>query len=262
MTRAAWSDMLETPRPGQHIAQLYTDPAFLGRAAGRYIADGLVRGEGAIVIATPLNWSLLRRRLEHEGLALDEVRERGQLAVHDASETLGLLLVDGMPDRERVHSVIGSAIEAMKAADYPTIRAFGEMVDILRHRSLRATIRLEELWNEILAVHGISLLCGYSADPFEPQAYRGLVQGVCATHSDLMPVEDYERLTTAVERAYTDVFGSGGDPEILRRTLLEVWVNGTSMPQAQAAILAVHDLVPATAQILLERVAAHYRDAR
>ena len=139
---------------------------------------------------------------------------------------------------------------------------FGEMVDVLRHRSLPATMRLEELWNEILQIHRISLLCGYSADALEPHAYRGLVQGVCATHSDLVPVEDYERLAHAVDRAYLDTFGTSGDASELRRTLLEVWVNRTTMPEAQAAILAVHDFVPATAQILLERVAQHYREPR
>jgi hypothetical protein len=81
---AGWDALLAAPRPGQHIAQLFTDPDFLVRAVGRFAAEGLRRSEGVIVIATPVHWRCIERQLRQEGLAIDELERRRRLAVVDA----------------------------------------------------------------------------------------------------------------------------------------------------------------------------------
>ena len=146
----------------------------------------------------------------------------------------------------------------MKASGYRRIRAFGEMVDPLRRTSVVATIRLEELWGELLTRHGIALLCGYSLDNFDRHVHRGLLQSVSAVHSDLVPVEDYARLERAVEHTYADTFGAEGDGSALRRAFLDHYARPASMPDAQAALLAVREFVPAAADRLLDRVRDHY----
>ncbi len=132
------------------------------------------------------------------------------------------------------------------------------MVDLLRRTSVAATIRLEELWGELLPRHGIALLCGYSLDNFDRYVHRGLLQSVSAVHSDLVPVEDYARLERAVEHAYAEVFGAEGDGSALRRTFLAHYPRPTSMPDAQAALLAVREFVPTAADRFLDRVRGHY----
>jgi hypothetical protein len=256
---ASWQSVLAAPALGQHIAQLYTEPEFLARAVGRFVGDGLRAGDAALILAVPSHWQAIAGRLAGEGFDLDQLQRRGQLLVLEAAPCLARVLVDGMPDPERFRAVIGGAVEAARRAGSGGVRAFGELVDLLRRTDLAATIRLEELWNELLATHGISLLCGYSVDAFDPRLYRGFLQRVCAVHSDLIPVEDYPRLEHAVERAYAEVFGAAGDPDGLRRVLLTGYHRPSTMPDAEAAMLAVGEFVPTTIEALLHRARKNYR---
>jgi hypothetical protein len=256
---AEWRSLLAAPVPGQHIAQLYTDPGFLACAVCDFAAEGLRAGDAVIIIATPPHWREISDRLESQRFDLDDLQRRAQLTVLDAASTLARLLVDGMPDPERFQAVIGAAIGAARSAGYRRVRAFGEMVDLLRRTDVTATIRLEELWNDLLATHGASLLCGYSMDPFDAGIYRGLLQRVCAVHSDLIPAEDYSRLEEAVERAYAEVFGSADDAGFLRRVFLAEYPRPSAMPDAEAAILAAREFVPTTIAGLLEKARDHYQ---
>jgi hypothetical protein len=255
---ASWLDLLTTPAAGQHIAQLYTQHEFLGRAVGTFIGDGLRHGDAAMVISTPLHWRVSLERLDAAGINVKYFQHRGQLRVLDAHETLAEFMVDGKPDRERFRATIGGVIDAMAAAGFTRVRAFGGMVDILRHTDLAATIRLENLWNELLRERDVALLCGYSLDAFDPSIYRGLLQQVSATHSDLIPVDDYARLERAVDRAYVDVFGGGEDARALQHAFLTHYRRPAAMPEAEAAILALREFIPDTADALLERVRRHY----
>lgn len=254
-----WEALLATPGPRQHVAQCYTRPAFLFEAVGRYAAEGLRRGEAVLLVATALHGEALMRRLQEQGLAPDAFLKRGQLVVLDATDTLSELLVDGAPDPGRFRAVVGGAVVSAKAAGFPTVRAFGEMVDLLRRTSEGAALRLEALWNELLSEQEIVLLCGYSLDSFDPAIYEGYVQRVASVHSHLVPVEDYARLDHAVGRAYADVFGIGRDAGYLRGAFLAHYVRPAAMPEAQAAILAVRVFVPAAAAELLDRVRHYYQ---
>ncbi len=54
-----------------------------------------------------------------------------------------------------------------------SVRIFGELVSQLRGTDLMATTRLEDLWNEIIREHSVSLLCTYAlhhADDYIPKA--------------------------------------------------------------------------------------------
>jgi hypothetical protein len=253
-----WQTLLATPTPGQHIAQLYSDAAFLERAVAHFVIEGVGRGEAIIVIATDDHWQAVADRLRELGLDLDGLTRSGQLTVRDAATCLDQILLDGMPDRERFRTVVAGAVEAARAAGYRDVRAFGEMVDLLRRTDLVATALLEDLWNELLAEHRLTLLCGYSVDVFQPRLYGELLCSVCAKHSHLIPAEDYARLEQAVDGAFTDVFGPAGDAGSLRRAFLAEYVRPAEMPDAAAAILAIREFVPAASAALLERARHHY----
>jgi hypothetical protein len=258
MTLTAWSAVLAAPAAGDHIAQLYTDPGFLARAVSCFAGDGLRRGDAVVLVTTPAHRDAVARHLERDGFAVPDRQRQGQLTVLDAAETLSAILVDGMPDATRFHAVIGGVIDAANAAGHGTARGFGEMVDILRHRSLPATLRLEALWGELLVTRKLSLLCGYSLDNFDRRVHRGILQRVSALHSHLIPVEDYARLEDAVEQAFADVFGAGGDAPGLRRLFLATFDRPAAMPDAEALILAARHLAPTTADVLVDRVRHHY----
>jgi hypothetical protein len=256
-----WQALLATPAPGQHIAQLYTARDFLARSVSAFVRDGLRHGDGVVVIATPLHWRAAIRRLEEDGLAVESFQRHGQLVVRDAEETLAAFMVDGRPDRERFRAVIGGVVDRLRAAGFARVRGFGEMVDILRHTDVAATFELEALWNELLIERGIALLCGYSIDAFDPKIYRGLLQQVSGSHSDLIPVEDYSRLDHAVASAYEEVFGGGKDARDLRQAVLQHYARPAAMPDAEAAILALRELVPATADAVITSARRYYDSA-
>src|SRR5205823_1174702 len=79
----------------------------------------------------------------------------------DADETLAAVMDGELPSADRFEDVVGGTVDAV-ALRFPdrTIRAFGEMVDILTRRGLQAAaIELEELWNRLLRTRRIALLC-------------------------------------------------------------------------------------------------------
>src|SRR5207244_2899990 len=100
------------------------------------------------------------------------------------------------PQREFLRRAVATfVVDGLpRAAGFTRVRAFSEMADILRRTDVAATIRLEQFWNELFRDRDVALLCGYSLDAFDPHIYRGLLQQVSATHSDLIPVDDYARL--------------------------------------------------------------------
>jgi MEDS: MEthanogen/methylotroph, DcmR Sensory domain len=256
-----WESVLTAPARGQHIAQLHTSKDFLARAVGEFVVAGLREGEAILLVATPGHREAILRRVEGSGFRVPDLSRRGQLTVLNAVETLAELLVDGVPDRTRFQAVIGQAVDAGLSRGYPRLRAFGEMVELLRHPSVSAALKLEELWNELVSARRIALLCGYSIDAFDPHVYHGLLQRVSDAHSHLVPIEDYARLERAVTEAYLEVFGAGRDSGFLRRTFLAHYPRPAVMPDAQASILAAQEFVPEASAALLERVRHHYQSA-
>jgi DcmR-like sensory protein len=251
-----WREVIEKATVGQHVALVYAEPGFLVRAVSGFIADGLRKGEGALVIATSFHWQAIASRLRERGFDVDVLTARGQLQALDAATCLRSFLVGGVPDRDRFWTTIGPVVASIRAAGYSPLRAFGEMVDVLRRDDPAGAIALEQLWNERIAAHGLTLLCGYSFDNFDRHVHHGLLQGVSAEHSHLIPVEDDARLDRAVERAYLDVFGADGSA--LRRTLMARYTAPAAMPDAESAILAARELLPTVADALLDRARSHY----
>ena len=62
----------------------------------------------------------------------DELQRQGLLTACDADETLAAFLDDGIPSADLFEQAVGGVVDAV-ARRHPqkTIRAFGEMVDIL-----------------------------------------------------------------------------------------------------------------------------------
>jgi 4-hydroxyphenylpyruvate dioxygenase-like putative hemolysin len=162
-----WSEVLREPSHGDHIVQTYQDPAFLADAVAEYLGTGLRRGEAAIVIARPQHVAKFQEKLGTPA-------ERGQLIILDAEETLARFMADGMPQWNAFHEVVGGLIAQVRL-QFPAVRAYGEMVDILWQEGKReAAIRLEEFWNELTRLQTFSLFCAYAMDHLDPASSSGL----------------------------------------------------------------------------------------
>jgi hypothetical protein len=242
-----WRELLRQPGLGDHVVQVYQDDDFLEEALSGYLRPGLAAGEAALLIAVPGH----RERFA----SLDPAAvARGQMVLLDAEEMLDAVMRDGLPDRPAFHRVVGGAIAKLRL-EYPAVRAYGEMVDVLWQRGSReAAIRLEERWNELLRLHAFTLLCAYRIDPLDAGSYGGPLESICGCHSHLIPARDYARLDEAVAQATRDALD-----ETLAGMLLSLAARsrpGASMPLGQATLLWLRGNMPLTAKKVLAGVRA------
>ena len=183
--------MPQTFDPHRHAVKFYENDATLFRTVGEFLSQGLVDGDPCIVIATDAHAIGVLDDLSDRVIDVARASGRGQLLVLSAEETLATFMRDGRPDAELFRRNVGETVAGMVRAHEgrATVRAFGEMVDVLwRQGSHDAAIRLEILWNELAARLGFSLLCAYSMGSFYQQAE--LVERICEQHTHVMPPFD------------------------------------------------------------------------
>lgn len=168
---ASWMDLLTRAEPGEHVVQLYgDDDQLLAKNVSRYLAEGLRRGDGLVVIATPEHTSAIARHLVAENpLLTGEAMAAGRLVYLDAAATLAKILDGGRPSEPRFRRVVCDLLRELRSRSTSgAVRAFGEMVSLLwdQGRSREAE-RLEALWNTVLSEHQCSLFCAYHLDLFD-----------------------------------------------------------------------------------------------
>ena len=108
-------------------------------------------------------------------------------------------MVDGMPDKALFDKVIGTLVR--NAAKRGRVRIFGEMVAVLlAEGNPAASLRLEDLWNELRQTQPFSLFCAYSIGGMSKSGKDSFMADVCHGHSRVIPDESYTSLSTADER--------------------------------------------------------------
>jgi hypothetical protein len=247
-----WPELVKQPAGGDHLVQLYRDESFLCEVVGEYTATGLRRGEAVIIIATPAHRGAFLQELERRGMPAEDALQRGQLVLLDAEETLARFSAGGTPDWQSFHALVGGLI-AKTRLDYATVRAYGEMVDLLWQRGERdAAIRLEGFWNELAELQTFSLLCAYRMDHLDGAAYHGPLDCVCRVHTHLIPARDYERFNRAVVEASREVLDAPLADMLL--SISERHPPETEMPRGQATLLWLQRNMPRTAERILAEV--------
>lgn len=197
--RAPHSDWTEMST-SEHFVQFYETDAFLLDSVRDYIGAALRAGDAGIVVATPAHRAALEERWQRCGLDLAAARARGQYVSVDAAESLSRFMVDGMPEPGRFADLLGGII-ARAAEGRRHVRIFGEMVALLADEGNHtATVRLEELWNDLRKTHPFSLFCAYPMDRLGGERHPELLSHVCAQHSRVIPAESYTALPTPGDR--------------------------------------------------------------
>lgn len=149
-----------------HFCQVYSGDDALLDVLEPYVADGLLRGEGVIVIATPAHRASLAQRLEAFGIDVRRAVYEDRFITADAEETLRRFMVNGAPDPKRFEQISSAAIARARGAGR-AVRAFGEMVTLLWTRGqYAAAVCLEDLWNQLLDTEPLPLLCAYPKAEF------------------------------------------------------------------------------------------------
>lgn len=181
---ASWTSR----HPANHLVQFYENEDFLYSTVGRFLADGLMGNEPAVVIATE----------EHRKGFADALAERGWDAKHinffDARETLSAFMCGPVIDEAACKEALGSILTKSANGHSPRrVRAYGEMVDLLwREGNGEAALRLEELWNDLGNMYDFSLLCAYPIGNFYKESHTAQFEEICQTHTDVIPAETFD----------------------------------------------------------------------
>jgi hypothetical protein len=186
---SSWTELLTRAESGDHVVQLYAeDDQLLAKNVSRYIAEGMRRQDGLVVITIPTHTQAIARHLAEEGASATlEAERQGRLVFLDARTTLDRLLLDGQPDKALFDSVIGGTMrEARARSGSGKVRAFGEMVGLLWGDGRRAEAEvLEALWNSLLAGSDYSLYCAYRIDLFGEEVDKAALNPIVAAHTHL-----------------------------------------------------------------------------
>lgn len=171
-----------------HAVRFYEDDSSLCRIVADFIREGLPMQQPAIVIATPAHQQGVLRRLEELRIDTGSLRRSGDLLLLDAGEAMARFMVDGRPSQERFDATMIEIIEkACRGRVDCTVRAYGEMVDLLWQAGMHAAaIRLEMLWNQLANTHAFSLLCGYSMGSFYKDA---AYEDICDQHTHMVSID-------------------------------------------------------------------------
>ncbi len=252
----SWKEILTQPRVGHHMVQIYQDEQFLAAAVSYFAAEGLRRGEAVILVATAQHQELFTEHLSQLGCDVPTAIQQQQLYFVEAQAMLGAFMQDGMPQWAAFEESVGSLIREAQLS-FPTVRAYGEMVNLLWQKGEReAANNLEAFWNRLAQHQSFSLLCAYYLDPLTADAYDGSLQCICNSHSHLIPSDDYELLDTAVSEAGQEILGDSL-VEMLK-LLAASHPLSTQMPPAQATLLYLSNNMPLTTEKVLSQARRHY----
>jgi hypothetical protein len=172
--------------PHHHAVQFYgTDQSLFVTVAG-FLAEGLVAGQPAIVIATATHRIAILEHLCGRLIDCEKAIRNGDLVLLDAEATLDLFMVDDEPDGELFEQNVGRLVDqAINGRQRTILRAYGEMVDVLwKQGRSDAAIKLEILWNKLAMKYSFALLCGYAMGSFYKQTKQ--LEDVIAQHSHVI----------------------------------------------------------------------------
>jgi PAS domain S-box-containing protein len=188
---------------GEHIAQLYSSDTVLIESLRMFTTHGLSRREAVFLVLTPPHRDLLLQRLAADGLDVGGLRDEGRLLVRDAATLLASITRDGMPDETLFATNVGEVIERATSRTRK-VRVFGEMVNLLWRSNTPAAIRLEELWNDLIARSELSLFCAYSTS----HGHERFPEALRAAHSHIIP-------SAMAETSADAIVGHTLDPRIV-----------------------------------------------
>jgi hypothetical protein len=251
------AELLDRLEPEEHVVQLYgDDDRLLIQNVGRFLSQGLRRGDGLLVIATSGHRGTLARQLSQEPGYPKAVLE-GRLVFLDAEATLNRFMVDGWPDPERFRAIVGEALQGVQArAVHTGVRAYGEMVGLLwKAREYSPAMRLEGLWNELLKSSDASLFCAYPIDIFSPEFEVGNLDALLCAHTHLLPLD--AALENALNRAMDEVLGARVDGlrRLIQTNHRPSWA---AIPRAEALVLWLRNNLPGSADQIINLARQYY----
>jgi signal transduction histidine kinase len=221
--------LLESPPHAQpvlvhpHRVEFFDHRAFPASAIVERIGDALLRGDGAIMLATNEHLSALRAGLA-DRVALDELLADGRVMFVDADAVWDSL--DGNMAASRLDEKLGTLVRDV-VTRCGRVRAYGELVDVAcRHGKHDSAIALERWWNGLIARLPVELDCGYSVQSFNHASTLGAFRSICEQHAAVDTASEHHvdpgRLAAELQQVTSLL-----DIEAQRRIALEAAYEGS-----------------------------------
>ena len=172
-----------------HSVQFFDDAQSRSATVASFLHDGLDDGATLLIVETKEHWQATARLLALQRVPIEAAAQSGQLTVLDATDAVTLVGgADGLSS-ERFDRSVGALVRQL-ASRARSLSVFGEVVDVFAERGeFDAALRLEALWNALIAQVPMVLLCGYSAARYIDAERAEDFQRICGAHS-------HRRLTT------------------------------------------------------------------
>jgi hypothetical protein len=182
-----------------HAVRFYENQESLCKIVTEFLGEGLVIGQPALIIGTASHREGIVHEFRARHFDVERMQASGDLLLLDARETMTKFMVDGVPDADLFKAVATAAIERLcRGRSDCTIRAYGEMVDLLwKDGQSVAAVQLEMLWNRLAMSHDFSLLCGYAMGSFYKDAS---VNDICQQHTHVIGADGAAAVTSAAVR--------------------------------------------------------------
>jgi hypothetical protein len=169
------------PAPEGHTVQFYKFQEELYPSLRKYVRDGLAQGDGIIVIADRATRASIQG-LGESDLQYIRAARGDRLIMFDSESMLAMFMRDDRPDPVLFQRAMSQLL--LNMAKFPTLRAYGDMVNILcKKENFQAAVELENLWNELIHRHGFLLFCGYANGHFKHGKNHEHLQKICSTHA-------------------------------------------------------------------------------
>jgi hypothetical protein len=185
--RATSQALLNTESSARHIVQIYkTSQEYLQNVI-QFIATGIEKKEGIVLIVTPEHWKSLERALICKGFNIDWLRTEGRLLFIDAERLLAQLIKDGEARfvDHFTSAVLGVVMDARER--FSKFRVFGELVDVLCAKGMMDTaIAIEKVWDNLVEKHKFVLFCAYHAENIKNDRDQSKIVEICQAHTHLL----------------------------------------------------------------------------
>jgi hypothetical protein len=146
----------------EHALHVYSGDSGLATTVAAFLSPAFAEESAILSIGTRAHVAAIEQRLRTDGYDVDGALRHGRYLSMDAERIIPSLLRDGLPTSQTFDDLVGSRLRHLTAS-HGNVRAFGEIVSLLwRDGKRAAALRLEDLWNESLGYHPLSLVCGYS----------------------------------------------------------------------------------------------------
>lgn len=175
----------------RHVVEFYESDDFLVGTVAGFVGPALKGDDAAIVVATAAHRAGIDATLRASRIDIVTAAAERRYQVFDAQETLGVILVNGVLDTDRLAALVQEAVRRATAGGR-RVRIYGEMVALLWDAGkVSAVMALEDFWNELVEEHGFSLLCAYPMRVFDSTARTPDFSHICDQHSRVIPSEQF-----------------------------------------------------------------------